>query len=189
MNVSQTETKIINGININQADQLVEAITEDYTKGIAKFAVNTAWQGGSKTKTKVESCEFGGEKVARNFTIHTDEPEELFGTNTAPNPQEILMAALNACMLVTYVENAAMLGVALEKIEIETQGTLDLRGAFGLDETIKSGYEEMRCTVHIKGNGTPEQFEEIHQTVMATSPNFWNITNPVKVKPELCVES
>lgn len=99
------------------------------------------------------------------------------------------MAALNACMLVTYVDNASMLGIELEQIEIASEGTLDLRGVFGLDETVKPGYEEVRCTVHIKGNGTPEQFEEIHQTVMATSPNFWSITNPIKINPQLVVES
>ncbi|MFB6276984.1 MAG: OsmC family protein, partial [Halothece sp.] len=130
MNQPQTETKIVNGMNIEEAQQLVDTITQDYTKGIAKFRVNTGWDGGTKTKTKVASYEFGGKQLARNFTINTDEPEELFGTNTAANPQEILMAALNACMLVTYVDNASMLGIELEKIEIETEGMLDLRGVF-----------------------------------------------------------
>jgi len=42
--------------------------------------------------------------------------------------------------------------------------------------------------VVIQGDGTEEQFRKIHQMVMATSPNFFNITRAVRVMPELVVE-
>jgi hypothetical protein len=42
--------------------------------------------------------------------------------------------------------------------------------------------------VRIKGNGTKEQFAEIHEAVMATSPNFYNLSRPVGLKPTLVVE-
>ncbi|CDO37859.1 hypothetical protein [Novosphingobium sp. KN65.2] len=45
----------------------------------------------------------------------------------------------------------------------------------------------MSYTVRIKGNATPEQFEEVHAAVMATSPNFHNISQPIGLKPKLVV--
>jgi len=39
--------------------------------------------------------------------------------------------------------------------------------------------------VRIKGNGTPAQFREIHETVMKTSPNYFNISRPIKIDAEL----
>jgi len=42
--------------------------------------------------------------------------------------------------------------------------------------------------VRIKGNGTKEQFAEIHQAVMATSPNFYNVSRPVALESMLIVE-
>jgi hypothetical protein len=42
--------------------------------------------------------------------------------------------------------------------------------------------------VRIKGNGTKAQFAEIHEAVMATSPNFYNLSRPVALKPSLVVE-
>ena len=33
----------------------------------------------------------------------------------------------------------------------------------------------------IKGDGSPEDFEEIHQTVMKTSPNYFNMSRPIKM--------
>jgi hypothetical protein len=42
--------------------------------------------------------------------------------------------------------------------------------------------------VRIKGSGTKEEFAEIHEAVMATSPNFYNLSRPVALKPTLVVE-
>jgi hypothetical protein len=57
-----------------------------------------------------------------------------------------------------------------------------------LDPKVKPGYEEISYTVYIKGNGTPEQFQKIHETVCATSPNRYNIANPIKLDTHLVVE-
>jgi hypothetical protein len=95
------------------------------------------------------------------------------------------MAALNACMTVGYVAGAAVNGITLEKLEIETQGSLDLRGFLGLDETVKPGYEALHYTVHIKGNGTRQQYEEIHKNVMRTSPNYFNLSQPIRIEANL----
>lgn len=50
------------------------------------------------------------------------------------------------------------------------------------------GYDQIHYTVRIKGNGTPEQFREIHETVMATSPNRWNLSHPIRLSSELVVD-
>jgi hypothetical protein len=41
--------------------------------------------------------------------------------------------------------------------------------------------------VNIKGDGTAEQFAEIHETVMKTSPNYFNISRPIRVEGTLKV--
>ena len=50
-----------------------------------------------------------------------------------------------------------------------------------------NGYQSLRYTVRIKGNGTEEQFAKIHDAVMATSPNFYNMANAVALKPTLVI--
>ncbi len=40
---------------------------------------------------------------------------------------------MNACILNTYVIAAAMKGIKLEKVEMETEGELDLRGRFYME--------------------------------------------------------
>jgi hypothetical protein len=97
------------------------------------------------------------------------------------------MAGLNACLTVGYVAGASVRGIALDKLEIRTSGTLDLRGFLGLDDKVAPGYESLEYEVEISGDGTPEQFEEIHQAVMKTSPNYFNISRPIRLTGTLSV--
>jgi hypothetical protein len=81
-----------------------------------------------------------------------------------------------------------MRGITLTRLEIETTGEIDLRGFLGIDPAVPPGYESLSYTVRLRGGGTREQFAEIHEAVMATSPNFYNVANAVALKPTLVVE-
>ena len=178
----------VNGVRMEVFQELVDAVSSNPGRGLAEFGVATRWTGGTRTSSRVESWSLGGEAKARHFEIASDEPSELCGTESAPNPQELLMAAVNACMMVGYVALCAAGGIELESIEIRTTGTLDLRGFLGLDDTVKPGYEDVSTIVKIKGTGTQQQFLDIHRKVQATSPNFSNLTTAVACRPALVVE-
>lgn len=187
----QTAQKVenrVNGLDLDALAAVVGEIENDPAKGVVEFRVASQWKGQTRSEAKVESYTIGGQTVDRRFTVAVDEPLELLGGNTAPNPQELLMTALNACVMVGYVAGAAIRGITLEKLEIETTGALDLRGFLGLDDTVKPGYDSIRYVVTIKGDGTPEQFEEIHQAVIKTSPNYFNIARPVPIDAQMKVE-
>jgi uncharacterized OsmC-like protein len=181
-------TGIINGIDTDGLRQVIKDVAADHAKGMVKFEVTSTWTGQCKMETKVQSYTIGGQVVTRPHTIVIDEPVELLGKNEAPNPQEVLMAAFNSCIMVGYTVGAAMKNIKLEKLVIETEGTLDLRGFLGIDAAVKPGYETLHYRVHIKGNGTKEQFQEIHETVCATSPNQYNMSQPIKLDAKLIVE-
>jgi uncharacterized OsmC-like protein len=178
----------VNGLDVDALHEVIEEVKSDSQKGIVEFKVKTAWRGQTRSETAVESYKLGGKEIKRRFTINADEPLELLGENTAANPQELLMAALNACITVGYVAGAAVNGIALTKLEIETTGQLDLRGFLGLDSDVKAGYESLQYVVRIAGNGTPEQFREIHENVIKTSPNYFNVSRPVRLDATLKIE-
>jgi uncharacterized OsmC-like protein len=187
--MSQMTSNQVNGIDVDALKQVVHDVAEDPAKGMVRFAVKSAWHGQTKSRATVESFHIGGQEVKRRFEIDVDEPLELLGQNTAPNPQEMLMTALNACIMVGYVAGAAMKGIRLEKVEIETSGELDLRGFLGIDASVPPGYETIHYTVTMKGDGTEADFREIHQTVMKTSPNYFNIVRPIRIDSQLVVEA
>jgi uncharacterized OsmC-like protein len=176
-----TKRPPINGIDLAALEETVAAVGADARLGQVAFRVRTDWKGQTKSESTVDSYTLAGAEVPRSFTIVADEPHELLGTNAAPNPQELLMSAVNACMVVGYVAQASVRGIVLDSCRIETEGELDLRGFLGIDESVPAGYRRISYTVFLEGDGTREQYEEIHQSVMATSPNYFNMAQPIQM--------
>lgn len=186
--MNQTETEVINGIACAALRRMIREVSEDPEKGKVKFQVATTWEGGVRSDSHVKSMELAGEMRPRGFTIRMDEPPEFLGQNTGPSPQEMLVAAFNASIVAGYVAGCAQEGIVLEKLSIETAGELDLRGALGLDASVRPGYQQLHYTVRIRGKGTAAQFQRVHETVLATSPNRWNVANTIELKAEIMVE-
>jgi uncharacterized OsmC-like protein len=177
----------VNGLDLKALGEVVEAIEKDPGKALVGFDVTTRWAGQARSETTVDGYTLGGERITRSHKIIVDEPCELLGGDSAPNPQEMLMAAFNACIMVGYVAGASLQAIKLESVEIRTRGELDLRGFLGLSDEVPPGYESIDYEVRIKGDGTRDQFEDIHQTVLKTSPNYFNISRPIRVNATLTV--
>jgi uncharacterized OsmC-like protein len=187
---TQTKTvpNVVNGINVDDLLALIDGVKQNPAKGKTHWCATTTWQGQTHSRTQIEELWIGREEIPRSFTIDIEEPCELGGMGRYANPQDHLIAALNACLTVGYVAQCAVRGITLESLEIETDGEIDLRGFFGLDPAVPAGYEMLSYTVRIKGSGTREEFAEVHEAVRATSPNFYNLSRAVTLKPTLVVE-
>ena len=171
----------VNGLDLAALGETIEAIEKDPGLAKAGFEVTTRWAGQTRSEATVEGFTLGGQRYERQHRILADEPCELLGTDSAPNPQELLMAAFNACIMVGYVAGAATRGIRLDSVEIRTRGTLDLRGFLGLRDDVAPGYESVEYDVFIKGDGSSADFLEIHQNVMKTSPNYFNMSRPIRM--------
>lgn len=185
---TQTQQRTINGIDVTALKQAIADIKANPDAGQTRWIVKSCWQGGTRTDHFVDGVDIGGQKVERQFQIQIDEPCELCGSNQFANPQEYLLAATNACMMVGYATVAAVMGVTLTKLELEITGDIDLRGFLDIDPSIARGYERLHYTVRLAGDGTQEQFEKMHEVVQRTSPNYYNIANPIELTSDLVVE-
>jgi len=183
------DTSVLNGIDTDALRATIEAITGDPAKGGTDWAIRSVWKGGTRADHHVRGFGIGGEYIERPFVISSDEPEQLCGTNQFPNPQEYLLAGMNACMMVGYAAVAALMGIRLTKLEVRTEGSIDLRGFLGIDASVPRGYPALEQCVHITApDATREQLQTLHETVMATSPNYYNITRTVPTDSRLVVE-
>jgi len=189
MSVHVQNPTTINGINVSALRQTISEIENHPEAAHSRWKVVSRWQGGTRTDHFVDGVDIGGKKIDRQFQLHIDEPCELCGTNQFANPQEYLLAAANACLLVGYATAAAVMGVRLTKLQVEVTGDIDLRGFLDVDRTIPPGYRSLRFTVRISGDGTRRQFEKIHEVVRRTSPNYYNISHPIALTSDLVVES
>jgi uncharacterized OsmC-like protein len=177
----------LNGLDTNALEAAVGAVARDPSLAPARFNAKTSWQGRLRSCTEISEYELGGTRITRRHTLYGDEPAELFGENSAPNPQDLLLAALNACLMVGFVVGATARGIELEELCIESSLALDLRGAFGVDPNVAPGAERVTYTIEVKGNASPEQFAEIHADVMARSPNRFHLATPLELDARLVV--
>jgi len=175
----------INGIDTDALFVAIDAIKADPAKASCKFFAATEWEDGTVSKTKVSRYELGGEVIEQDYTIPVDEPAALLGTDTAPNPQMLLYAALNSCVLNTFVVNAAARGIRIDSLRFDLEGELDLRGFLGIDDSTNPGYDKLTLVCKVKGSGTKEQYKECLDAGTRLSPNFQSLSRPVAVNYRL----
>ena len=125
----------------------------------------------------------GQEDVSRElpFELDASEPPVLFGHNEAPNPAEYVLHALAGCLTLTIVNVAAARKVTLTEVSSTLSGVLDARGATGLDDSYRNGFERVRVSFQIKGDAPPEKLQEIVERAKARSVVYDIVSNPVAV--------
>jgi uncharacterized OsmC-like protein len=107
------------------------------------------------------------------------------GLNHGPNPQELLLSGLGACLMVAFVAGATAAGVQLESVRLDLDATLDLRGFLGIGSNAPVGFPEIRYRLHVTSDATREQLAALHARAVAHSPNAQTILNPVALSGEL----
>lgn len=182
---SSNTARLVNGLDPEAIATAAGAIATNPEAAKMSFRAVTSWRGGLRSRTEIAGYELGGQSIARRHTIEADEPSEMLGDDTAPNPQDLLLAALNACMSVGFVVGATMRGVTVEALAIESALTLDLRGAFGVTPGIPPGTDCIHYTIRVKCDASPEVLEEIHKEVIANSPNRFHVANPIRLTSEI----
>ena len=109
----------------------------------------------------------------------------LLGEDQSPNPVEYVLHALAGCLTTTLVYHAAARGHKITEVESTLEGNLDLHGFLGMDENVRSGYNDIRITMKVKGDLTEQQLQEMIQVAQARSPVYDMVTSPVPVTIEM----
>jgi len=118
----------------------------------------------------------------RQFELTVDEPEQLGGTDTGPNPVELVLAALGTCQEITYRLYADAMGIPLDGVSVKLAGHLDLRGFFNVEPSIRAGYESIDATVTLDSTASDADLARLKAAVDAHCPVLDIISKPVAVK-------
>jgi uncharacterized OsmC-like protein len=155
------------------------AFSSDPAKAKAAFAAHNELVGATEVSVKVGS--------GHRFTV--DEPPALGGADKAANPVEYALASLGSCQAISYRVWAAELGVKLDKVEIDIDGDLDLRGFFGLDDRVRAGFDAVRIRVRLSGPESDARYRELADAVDAHCPVLDLFRNPVPVERSVAVSA
>jgi uncharacterized OsmC-like protein len=152
---------------------------------LARFrfrAINT-WIQGTHSRSRLETFEGAGgaHKHVREFSYDADHPEVLVGRDHAPTPIEFLLHALASCITAGIGNVAAARGVTLYEVESTVEGDIDLRGILGISGEVRNGYEGIRASFKVRGDGSPEKMREIVEQSRARSAVYDVLTRGVPV--------
>jgi putative redox protein len=141
---------------------------------IATFSVDSRQVEGLRSETKI-----------RQFNVTVDEPPNLGGTDTGPNPVEFVLAALATCQEITYRAYATALGIPLESVSVTLEGSLDLRGFFAVKDGVRAGFDAVRGVVNLKSSAPAADLAKLKEVVDAHCPVLDILRAPVPVDLKL----
>jgi len=120
-------------------------------------------------------------------SITVDEPGMLGGDDSGASPVNHALVALASCQAITYRFWAEQLGIELDDVEVKVEADLDLRGFFGLDDSVRSGFGDVRVRVTPRGPESAERYEELARAVDEHCPVLDLFANPTAVSTTLAV--
>jgi uncharacterized OsmC-like protein len=141
-----------------------------------------------RARTVAEGQRFRHLNYVRNLPAHViDEPPQLLGDDTAPNPTEALLAALGSCVAVGIQANAVARGFTVHGIALDLEGDINITSVWGTGDLSPKplGLTAVRikATLDIDG-ATDAELAELLAHAAKWSPVLNTIRNPVPVSVE-----
>ena len=127
----------------------------------------------ARYKPKATSKHVSGlytETKVREHVVKSDYGEAAGGTNLAPNPIELLLSAVAACIEAAFYEFAEHEGIKVQSLAVDVEGTLDLRGFFMVDESVTPGFQDLKYTFTIETADDEAKVRNLAERVIAHCP-------------------
>jgi len=182
--VTVTTDTIRNGVDTGRMFATLDLIKQQPELAKFQFRATNRWLGGAHNRSWIKDFyAAGGEDTSRSdgFQFDAGEPAILLGTDTGANPAEYLLHALAACLTTTIVYVAAARKVELTSVESTLTGDMDVRGALGVDDEPRNGFEHISVSFRISGNAPEEKLREVVERAQQRSAVYDMVTNGVPV--------
>jgi uncharacterized OsmC-like protein len=176
--------KTLNGLNVDQMNETIEAIKNDPSLAQFEFRLRNRWvDGGENRSTWKDFYGAGREDDSRSeaFTAVNGEPPVLLGNNEGGNPVEFLLHALAGCVTTTLVLHAAARGITIRRLATTLDGTINLEGLLALNDEVTPGYEKINIAIDIEADCSDEELDDLLATAQRRSPVCNSVCRPVPV--------
>jgi uncharacterized OsmC-like protein len=117
----------------------------------------------------------------RDYQVISDAGTDFAGYDLGPTSPELQLGVLGSCVTHITLIQAAELGVPLESLEVEVQGTFDLRGGKPGFEHLPVYPSDLRYTIHIVSPASPEEIAALHAEVERTCPILNLLRSPQQI--------
>lgn len=180
------EPIVRNGVNVTALFETIDAVKANHEIAQFQFRAQNRWMGGDHNHSTIEGFHGACQEMmhAQVFALDNGEPSVLLGADRHPNPVEYVLHALIGCLTTTMVYHAAARGIAIDSIDSQLAGDLDLRGFLGLSDKVRKGFHTIRVQLRVKSSAPASLLRELAKF----SPVYDIVSNslPVEVSVETC---
>jgi uncharacterized OsmC-like protein len=159
---------VVNGVDVDELEGFKRIVTAESGQAGMDTRVTARWLGGDASRVECgpASVKLGGEGNL--------------------NAMQALLASLAACEVDVIATHAALIGLHIEELELETTGHFDLRSYLGIEDVPGSGYDEVTYRARVRApDATPEQLSYLRERCERSSPVGDTLVRSVPVKMEI----
>jgi len=174
----------MNGVDVPTLTATLGVVNQQRDLAKFTFRADGKWLSGTHSQTTFSGFHGAGGEQQHDApqTVDGDHPAVLCGKDNGPTPVELLLAGLSACITAGIGNIAAMRQIQLESVETIIEGDIDLQGIFGMNDSVRNGFEGIRATFMVKGDAPKEDLEKIVKQSIDRSAVFDVLTNGVPVQ-------
>lgn len=153
-------------------EQRIGQLRADRSGKLAVFRAETR-------RVEILQCEA---QIRKFPPLVIDEPPGVGGSDLAPNPVELTLAALGTCQEIMYSICAELMGVRLDEVEVSVKGLMDLRGMFDVDPHPAPGFTRVEYRTRLKSPEPEARLRALAEMVESHCPVLDIFTRPIPVK-------
>ena len=189
--MSITADTFRNGVDTEEMFATLDLIKAQPELAQFRFRATNRWIDGAHNRSTIRDFyAAGGEDTTRSeaFVIDAGEPAILLGADEGPNPAEYLLHALAACLTTSIVYVAAARKVELTSVESTLTGEMDVRGALGVDDEPRNGFERIGVSFRVTGKAPEERLREVVERAAKRSAVYDMVTTGVPVAVQVTTD-
>jgi uncharacterized OsmC-like protein len=142
------------------------------------------WEYGTEANVTTDITP-GGDKRGRSPRFVVDQSKQMLGIDRGPNPQELLLAAISAELVMQMGQLARQRDLPVADVEVNANGRLDIRGMLNVDKDIPARFHQVRFQVCAQTPLDPAAVGELMAECAARNVLLHTLRMPNSVQVEL----
>lgn len=110
------------------------------------------------------------------------------GNDAGPGPGILERSALGSCLAIGYTQQAAVMEIPIDSIEVQVESDFDARGQFGLTDN-PPGFKALRYRVIIESPAPETEVREMIDKADARSPVLDDFKRPLPIERKIDIKS
>lgn len=168
----------LNNVNVERLNATIADVSKDLSKAKKTNKIEGEWNLSEGKQFSV-TVQF----EAGSMKIEADQPGFLGGGGKSPGPMIYCLYGSASCYAATFATMAAMEGIALKKLKIIAESSIDFSGVFGL--SANPIIEKVKFTIHVESDAPAVRIREIEELSKQRCPAVYCLTNPIPLETEL----